>query len=114
MTTFLNFEHLEHIAETISKEDPEHARYIGMDKSLRALANTDTHVFTAVLHNGSKAAEKVLNASYAFAADPRIEAIAEEYTTDEGQTWKTIIYHYDEEFEGQKLACFACIMLVRR
>lgn len=114
MNTFLNFEHLERIAETVAKEDPKNAQYIGMDKSLKALTNTDTYVFTAVLHNGSKAAEKVLNASYAFAADPRIESIAEEYTTDEGQTWKTIIYHYDEELKGQKIACYACIMLVRR
>ena len=114
MNTFLNFEHLEHIAETVAKEDPENAKYIGMDKSLKALANTDTYVFTAVLRNGSQAAEKVLNASYAFAADPRIESVAEEYTTDEGQSWKTIIYHYDEELKGQMIACYACIMLVRR
>lgn len=114
MTTFLNFEHLEHIAEVTAKEDPENAKFIGMDKSLEVLANTDTYVFTAVLHNGSKAAKKVLKHSYAFAADPRVEAIAEEYTTDEGQSWKTIIYHYNEEFEGQKIACYACIMLIWR
>lgn len=114
MNTFHNFEHLECIAETVAKEDPKNARYIGMDKSLKALTNTDTYVFTAVLHNGSKAAEKVLSASYAFAADPRIEAVAEEYTTDEGQSWKTIIYHYDEELKGQIIACYACIMLIRR
>lgn len=114
MTTFLNFEHLEHIAEIAAKEDPENAKYIGMDKSLKALANIDTYVFTAILHNGSKAAEKVLKNSYAFAADPHIETIAEEYTTDEGQSWKTIIYHYDKEIKGQMIACYACIMLVRR
>lgn len=114
MTTFSSFEHLEHIAEATAKEDPNDAKYIGMDKSLKALANTDTYVFTAVLHNGSKAAERVLKQSYAFAADPRVEAIAEEYTTDEGQSWKTIIYHYDEELKGRKIACYACIMLVRR
>lgn len=114
MATFLNFEYLKHIAEVTAKEDPENAKYIGMDESLEVLANTDTYVFTAVLHNGSKAAERVLKQSYAFAADPCVEAIAEEYTTDEGQSWKTIIYHYDEEFEGQTIVCYACIMLVRR
>lgn len=78
MNTFLNFEHLKYIAEDTAKRYPENAQYIGMDKSLEILENTDTYVFTAILHNGSKAAERVLKRSYAFAADPRVEAEASE------------------------------------
>ena len=113
MTTFLNFEYLKHIAETTAKEDPKNAQYIGTEKSIEIDENTERDVFTTILHNGSKAAERVLKESYALAADPRVEAEATEYIIGD-QVWKRIIYHYNEEFEGQTISCYAGIMLVRR
>lgn len=113
MTTFLNFEYLKHIAETVAKEDPKNAQYIGTERSIEIGENTERDVFTAILHNGSKAAEKVLRQSYALAADPRVEAETAEYIIGD-QVWKRIIYHYNEEFEDQTISCYAGIMLVRR
>ena len=113
MTTFLNFECLKRIAENTAKEDPKNAQYIGTKKSIEMDENTERYVFTAILHNGSKAAERVLKESYALAADPRVEAEVTEYIISD-QTWKRIIYHYNEEFEDQTISCYAGIMLVRR
>ena len=113
MTTFLNFEYLKHIAEIVAKEDPKNAQYIGPKKSIEISENTERYAFTAILHNGSKAAERVLRRSYTLAADPRVEAEVTEYIIGD-QAWKRIIYHYNEEFEGQTISCYAGIMLVRR
>lgn len=113
MATFLNFKYLKYIAEATAKEEPKTARFIDMDGS-EINENTEVNVFTSILHTNSKAAERVLKNSYAFAADPRVKAEVDEYTTDEGQSWKTITYHYNEEFEDQIIACCACIVLIRR
>lgn len=80
-----------------------------MDKSLEALANTDTYCFTAIARNGSKAAEKILNASYTFAADPKVEASVDTPIID-NNSWRSIIYHYVSE----KAEYYVVIVLTNR
>ena len=108
-TTTTYFEALKHTAKTVAKEDPENAQFIGMDKSLEVLANTDTYCFTAIVRDGSKAAERVLKASYAFAADPEVETNVDTPTI-ENNSWRSIVYHYVSE----KAEYYAVIMLTNR
>lgn len=112
MTTFLNFEYLKHIAKTVAKEEPETAKFIGVDE-FEIDENTEVNAFTSILHADSKTAERVLKVSYAFAADPKVEASVDTPIIN-NSSWRSITYHYTDEFEDQKIECYAVIVLTRR
>lgn len=113
MNTITYFEMLRHTAKTVAKEDSESAKFIGADRSLETLDNAEVDAFTVIVHDGSKAAERVLKASYAFAADPRVEASVDTPIID-NSSWRSITYHYTDEFEDQKIECYAVIVLTRK
>lgn len=113
MNTITYFEMLKHIAKTVAREEPETAKFIGVDRSLEVLDNAEVNAFTVIVRDGSKAAEKILKASYAVAADPWCEANVDTPVIN-NNSWRSITYHYTDEFEGQKIECYAVIVLARK
>lgn len=113
MNTITYFEMLKHTAKTVAKEEPETAKFISVDRSLEMLDNAEVNAFSAIVHDGSKTAERVLKASYALAADPKVEASVDTLITS-NNSWRSITYHYTDEFEDQKIECYAVIILIRK